>query len=228
MATIIRPAKTAGTRRYSDEVEAGADIILATEVDADVDLLYATINALDGANLEPGAVGTDELADLAVTTPKLADLAVTTPKLADLAVTLGKMAVGGARQALVQSPGAPKALTATEQVILSRSVTSRGGSILLLGTVPFQVLMQSTVNSSLAVHLRPQGSPDIRVITFTLQFSNFQASNAFIEVPGCATFLELVQPGAGTFTYEITARLGSAANVQASTQDAALVALELA
>jgi len=117
MAVIQRPAKQGNATTYQGKVAQGYTTILASEVDADLDTIYAawnggtdTVNIADGsitsAKLAPGAVGTRELADsgvattdianLAVTTPKLADGAVTTPKLADGAVTAPKLnAVAG-------------------------------------------------------------------------------------------------------------------------------------
>jgi hypothetical protein len=103
MALIVRPTKTGGNTQYTQEVAAGFKIIRAAEVDADLNLLYQTVNGgLDGANLVDGSVGTAELAANSVTTDKIApgavgttDLqngAVTNEKLAALAVTSDKIA----------------------------------------------------------------------------------------------------------------------------------------
>lgn len=60
MATIQRPIKTYGTRRYVDEVAlapSNEDPVLANEVDADLDTVYAAWNAgADTVNIKDGAV----------------------------------------------------------------------------------------------------------------------------------------------------------------------------
>lgn len=59
MATVVRPLKTYGTRSYATEVAAAPsnyDPILANEVDADLDTIYAAVNA--GADKGGGWVRT--------------------------------------------------------------------------------------------------------------------------------------------------------------------------
>jgi hypothetical protein len=103
MALVQRPPKQGGSTTYQGKVAQGYTKILASEVDADLDTIFAawnggadTVNLRDGAvtsaKLAAGAVGTRELADGGVATGDLADLAVTTAKLADLAVSTGKLA----------------------------------------------------------------------------------------------------------------------------------------
>jgi hypothetical protein len=97
MATIQRPIKTYGTRKYVSEVAAAPSNyapILSNEVDDDIDLLFAAWNGgADTVNLKDGSVTTPKLADApnGVVTSKVNDLAITTPKLADKAVTKAKM-----------------------------------------------------------------------------------------------------------------------------------------
>src|SRR5262245_1275776 len=66
MATIQRPVKTYGTRRYVDEVAAAPsneDPILANEVDGDLDTVYAAWNGgADTVNSKDGAVTKAKLA----------------------------------------------------------------------------------------------------------------------------------------------------------------------
>jgi hypothetical protein len=93
MALIVRPTKTGGNTQYTQEVAAGFKIIRAAEVDADLNLLYQTVNGgLDGANLVDGSVGTAELAANSVTTDKIAPGAVGTSDLGNGAVTNEKLA----------------------------------------------------------------------------------------------------------------------------------------
>jgi len=105
MALVQRPAKEGNATTYQGKVAQGFTTILAAEVDADFDTIYAawnggadTVNIADGsitsAKLGAGVVGTRELADGGVATVDLANLAVTTTKLADGAVTTAKLASG--------------------------------------------------------------------------------------------------------------------------------------
>jgi len=102
MAVIQRPAKQGNATTYQGKVAQGYTGILAAEVDADLDVIYAawnggvdTVNIAAGSitadKIAPNQIGTRELADLGVATGDLANLAVTTPKLADGAVTLAKL-----------------------------------------------------------------------------------------------------------------------------------------
>jgi len=85
---ILRPLKEGNVRTYQEKVGLGYLDILAAEMDADLDTIYAAWNGRVGTgDLQDGAVTTPKLADGAVTAPKLADGAVTTPKLGSLAVT---------------------------------------------------------------------------------------------------------------------------------------------
>jgi hypothetical protein len=102
MAIIQRPAKQGNATTYQGKVAQGFLDILASEVDADFDAIYAawnggtdTVNIVDGsitgAKLAAGAVGSRELLDGGIQTVDLGNLQVTTAKLADGAVTLAKL-----------------------------------------------------------------------------------------------------------------------------------------
>jgi hypothetical protein len=88
MATIQRNVKTFGNRSFVAEVSAAPSNyapILANEVDADLDTVYAAWNGgADTVNIKDGSVTTLKLADApnGITTAKLNDLSVTTAKLA--------------------------------------------------------------------------------------------------------------------------------------------------
>jgi hypothetical protein len=91
---VTRPLKEGSVTTYQQKVAAGFPDILASEMDADLDTIYAawnggvaTANLIDGSvttpklATAPNGAGTANLNDLAVTTAKLADGAVTWPKL---------------------------------------------------------------------------------------------------------------------------------------------------
>jgi len=120
MAQIPRPPKQGNVTTYVAKVAAGFTRILAGEVDADLDTIYAawnggadTVNIRDGAvtsqKLAADSVGPRELQDGGVFTVALADAAVTTPKIADLAVTDAKVAT----VAWTKITGAPGGLPPT-------------------------------------------------------------------------------------------------------------------
>jgi hypothetical protein len=102
MAQIPRPPKQGSVTTYVAKVAAGYSKILAGEMDADLDTIYAawnggadTVNIRDGAvtsaKLAADSVGPRELQDSGVQTSFLADGCVTTPKLHDGAVTDAKV-----------------------------------------------------------------------------------------------------------------------------------------
>lgn len=116
MALIQRPTKEGNATTYQGKVAAGYTGILASEVDADLDLLYSswnsgvdTVNIKDGSvttpKLAPGAVSGGTIGSGAIQTANLADAAVTTPKIADGSVTTGKLAAGAAAANLGPAAG---------------------------------------------------------------------------------------------------------------------------
>src|SRR5215475_902833 len=109
MAIIQRPTKQGNATTYQGKVAAGYTTILASEMDADLDLIYSAWNqGVDGSNIQPGvitgsmlapgAVGTRELQDGGVQTVDIGDGQVTNAKISDVAwskLTGGTVAAGG-------------------------------------------------------------------------------------------------------------------------------------
>jgi hypothetical protein len=100
MAVIQRPTKQGNATTYQGKVAAGYTKILASEVDADLDLIYSawnqgvdTVNIVDGsitgAKLAPNAVGTRELQDGGIQTVDIGAQQVTLAKLAPEVTTAG-------------------------------------------------------------------------------------------------------------------------------------------
>src|SRR5262245_44854369 len=138
MAAIQRPVKEGSVRTYQEKVGLGFLDILASEMDGDLDTVYAAWN---------GGVDSVTLKDGAVTTPKLVDLNVTTAKLADLAITPAKIAKGGS----LFGPGGTAADTSNLTIpaavtfIKELSITvDAGRPVLMLLRASFNVTKAST------------------------------------------------------------------------------------
>jgi hypothetical protein len=106
MAVIQRPTKQGNATTYQGKVAAGYTTILASEMDADLDLIYSawnqgvdTVNIADGsiigAKLAPGAVGTRELQDGGIQTVDIGNGQVTQAKLAAGVSAIPSGAAGG-------------------------------------------------------------------------------------------------------------------------------------
>jgi hypothetical protein len=99
MATLERPLKEGSVRTYQAKVGLGFLDILAAEVDADLDTIYAAWNggladgSVTGAKLATGAVGTRELATNLPST-FLADDSVGVRVIGPLAVGNAELAAG--------------------------------------------------------------------------------------------------------------------------------------
>jgi len=100
MAQIQRPTKQGNATTYQGKVAAGYTKILASEMDADLDLIYSAWNqGVDGSNIQsgvitgnmlaPGAVGTRELQDGGIQTVDIGAQQVTLAKLAPNVTTAG-------------------------------------------------------------------------------------------------------------------------------------------
>src|SRR5215475_4648404 len=109
MATIQRPTKQGNATTYQGKVAAGYTTILASEMDADLDLIYSAWNqGVDGSNIQPGvitgnmlapgAVGTRELQDGGIQTVDIGDGQVNNAKISDVQwnkLIGGTVAAGG-------------------------------------------------------------------------------------------------------------------------------------
>src|SRR5262245_36506290 len=102
MGVIQRPAKEGNATTYQGKVAQGYTKILASEVDADLDRIYAAWNGgADSVNIGPGAITSDKIAAGAVGTRELQDGGVKTADLGDLQVTTIKLADGAVTDAKV-------------------------------------------------------------------------------------------------------------------------------
>lgn len=95
MSIIQRPSKEGNATTYQGKVAAGYTKILASEVDADIDTMYAAWNGgVDTVNIKPGAVTAPCLASGAVTGSALAPGSITNAALAAGSVTSATIADG--------------------------------------------------------------------------------------------------------------------------------------
>jgi hypothetical protein len=94
MTTINRATKRGNVTTFQEEYDRGFRDIWASEVDADLDILFNSWNS--------GLSGDLALADNSVTTAKLVDGAVTNPKLAAGAVSSGNIIAGAVNTVAIQ------------------------------------------------------------------------------------------------------------------------------
>jgi hypothetical protein len=133
---VTRPLKEGSVTTYQQKVAAGFPDILASEVDADLDTIYAAWNGgVATANLVDGSVTTPKLAAApnGVATANLNDLSVSTAKLAANAVTAAKMAVGGSlrlRSVSAALSGNVNATNTETSLLQIPSVVFSGGLVL--------------------------------------------------------------------------------------------------
>jgi hypothetical protein len=102
---VTRPLKEGSVTTYQQKVAAGFPDILASEMDADLDTIYAAWNggiadgSVTSAKLAAGAVGTRELADGGITGPKL-----TTDCVNSLAIAAGAVGTSELGDAGITAP----------------------------------------------------------------------------------------------------------------------------
>src|SRR5215475_15504660 len=95
MAQISRPTKQGNATTYQGKVAAGYTKILASEMDADLDLIYSAWNqGIDASNIQPGVITGSSLAPGTITTRELQDGGIQAGDIANGAVTQGKLAAG--------------------------------------------------------------------------------------------------------------------------------------
>ena len=233
MPTISRPTKTAGNTTYSAEFAAGATTIKDTKVDDDLNLLYATINALDHTNLVAGAgiLGSQLDAAAAIVGTQLAAGAnIAGTQLAAAAGILGaQLAAGAAVHAVsTATPAGGVYFGAEITVATFAALTSRGGRILLGGAVSWVAGLSMNGAATTTVLIRvKRGATTIHTGSFV--FSQDSAAG-ILTLPIPTPFL-LDTPAAGTYTYTVTLETTGTAggNVQIDvTNPGLLVAVEFA
>src|SRR5262245_5471247 len=135
MAIIQRPTKQGNTTTYQAKVALGYTKILASEVDADFDLIYSAWNAgVDGSNIKPGTIIGEHLAPLTITNAQLAGNAVTRLNLAPGSTLWSS---GG-----VQDGAGP--LGANPVIILDQTVSvDAARPVMVFGTLRLRVVKTS-------------------------------------------------------------------------------------
>jgi hypothetical protein len=202
MATIQRPTKEGSVRTYQEKVGLGYVDILASEMDADLDTIYAAWNGgADAINIKDGSITTAKLADIAVTAPKLAVGAVGGGQLADGAVTTAKLAVGASVKqivkALLPANVLSNATAWTDLVYLS--ITTRGGPVLLLVSAGWGIKGNANTDNGASVQfLRDPGATVVFAVIHTFNV----ASGGLGRVP-LPALIAVDQPAAGTYTYHV-------------------------
>lgn len=205
MGTISR-----GTKAGTGTTDFGTGTtILASEVNTDFNAVVNEVNGnLDANNLANNAVTTVKITDLNVTTGKLADLSVTTAKLASQNVTTGKLAVGAT--VADSDSGTPTInldFNTTETTVCTLgSVTSRGGPILIAGTIGWylNILTGSSGlpdQGNLTVRLKRDGS-EIKKWIWSIAPTAAFAGEVQIPLP---SLFYVETPAAGAYVYTITA-----------------------
>jgi hypothetical protein len=168
MATIQRPTKEGSVRTYQEKVGLGYIDILASEMDADLDTIYAAWN---------GGVDSVTLKDGAVTTPKLVDAAVTLPKL------VPGVAVSAVPAQVVSTD--IQMTSGTPATILTISLSSyRGGTVLVSMDGTGVVNLPNTTTTQLGLYLLLDG---VSARTFLLE-STASAGMTGAWLPLAASF----------------------------------------
>lgn len=231
MGTISRPTKTDGNTTYAAEVAAGADTIKASEVDADLDLLYSTINALDHNNLSAsaGILGSQLDAAAGITGGQLAAGSLTTANLSATAGILGSQLSASAGIVATQLvAGFPlSAATLGQAVVQPLSIAAGVEGDLLSAVVSVTARGPVVIVAQVGAYAGPptssQGTVKYRIYKDTA-IGAFTVGNRIAELTkqvGPVTVNGLVQdasvlivamdqlPGAGAHTYKVTAEPSS-------------------
>jgi hypothetical protein len=221
MATIQRPVKEGSVRTYQEKVGLGFVDILASEMDADLDTIYAAWNGgVDSVTLNDLAVTTPKLADGAVTTPKLGDAAVTTAKLGTKVVTGGNVAdqTLNVNQMVLRSipfaaypavNSTPPALDGTTRMMVELNVVpvfSHWALVSGLLVVRARRLAAGLINGNIFGALARGGTAGTGDGTQFLAYPILVSTTQINEVDTVVwTGLMLENPGAGNFRYSIVA-----------------------
>jgi hypothetical protein len=193
MATLERPLKEGSVRTYQAKVGLGFLDILAAEVDADLDTIYAAWNggladgSVTGAKLATGAVGTRELSDLGVTNPKLA--------VGAAVHTVAEHVITG-----------PLQLTGTLTPLLAcNNLSLRGGPILLSATMHLRWDVLAAGSASPRVYLRQDGA------VLQQWIADITATSAMVGglLPLTMTFSRVLQGVAGTHSFDVAGSNGN-------------------
>jgi len=208
MGLIVRSTKAGSTTSFATSFSLGNTLLVA-DLDTDLNTIYTTVNgSIDENNLANSAVITSKIAALAVTSTKLDAASVTNSKLAsdsvstvkiqNLNVTAAKLAVGAAIPASVSGPPVSDSATNAEKTLLTLpSITTRGGSVLLAGTIGWNVGFLTSQVASVIIILKRAG-----VAIFTHDFTVEMAAGENAPVP---TPFHIDTPAAGSYVYSIAA-----------------------
>jgi hypothetical protein len=231
MATLERPLKEGNVRTYQAKVGLGFPDILAGEVDADLDTIYAAWNG----GLLVNSVGELQLIDGSVTTPKLAPSAVESAKLAvgavgpreliDAGVTLAKLNPGSTirqMQSVVFTAGASWNYPVWTDLI-TIPLTTSGGWVLLLASLG--LYGGASAAGFYGIHLgwgRNQTEPNV-----SAQQHNFGSTATNFQVP-IPSPIGFDHPPAGAHVYHLATYTGAATLATAAAEAGGCWVIELA
>lgn len=183
-----------------------ADDAVTTAKIADSNVTTAKINDL--------AVTTGKLAAEAVTTAKIADENVTTAKLADNAVTPGKMSAQNIETSTSGSGSFTTTSTSPTAVTnLSKSITTNGRAVLIMlqrdpstsNAADISVTDSGGVAAGGYIHIYREGA---EIAEFYLRAVGGGTTTISLNVPpSIVSYID--EPAAGTYTYDIRAKVDS-------------------
>src|SRR5215813_6364404 len=169
MATILRPTKVGGTRLYTTEVQNGFDLIREDEVDHDFNIVYGEFN---------GGIDNDNILVPPHTGPRIEyvkldlfhklkgsdfDPTNTDPIPPTFFPSVGNLPLGSSCQSLPQPASREdNFLVGAMAATVETTWTSRGGPVLILGTMNYQVtpVISSGVSGGfITVQLTLDGTP---------------------------------------------------------------------